>query len=186
MPLERLTPPAALPVSLTRAREYLRVDDTLDDALVSDLVAAAARRIEHMTGLALITGQWRLWGDCLPQDGIIRIPLAPVQSIDEVAVRTGTGWQVVAAADWQLDAASRPPRLRMVNPWPQPDGGLNAVRITLTAGFGADETAVPEDIRLAVLILAAHAYEFREGNVAERGLPPEVRSLLSGWRALVL
>ena len=186
MSLERLTPPAALPVSLTRAREFLRVDDTLDDALLSDLVAAAARRIEQMTGLALITGQWRLWADCLPQDGLFRIPLAPVQSIDEVAVRTSSGWQVLDATLWQADTTSRPPRLRMVNPWPRPDGGLGAVRITFTAGFGADDTAVPEELQLAVLTLAAHHYEFREGNIAARGMPPEVHSLLSGWRTLVL
>lgn len=186
MPLERLTTPAVLPVSLTRARQHLRVDDTLDDALIADMLAAASRRLEQEAGIACITSQWRLWADCLPADGVLRLPLAPVAGIDEVAVRARDGWKTVPGSDWQADLVSRPPRLRMVNDWPAPDGGLNAVRVTFTAGFGADEAAVPEELRMAVLILAAHYYEFREGGAAPAGLPPEVRHLIAPWRPLAL
>ncbi len=179
MPLERLTPPAAPPVALARARQFLRVDDSSDDALIAAMIAAAARHLEQVAGLALITSQWRLWADCPPPPGAsLRIPLAPISSIDEVAVRDASGWQVVPAADWQADLASRPARLRAANPWPRPDGGLNTVRITFTAGFGADESAVPEELQQAILILAAHFYEFREGGALPAGLPPQVRALI--------
>ena len=186
MPLERLTPPAAPPVPLARARQYLRVDDAADDALIADLITAAARHVEQTAGIALITNQWRLWADCTPPNGLFRLPLHPVASIDEVAIRTETGWQTVSAADWQADLASRPPRLKATVNWPRPDGGLNAVRITFTAGFGADDTAVPEELQQAVLLIAAHLYEFREGNAAPAALPPEAASLLAPWRLITL
>ena len=186
MPLENISPSAALPVSLARAKEHLRADDAADDALITDMLKAATHRLERAAGLSLITSQWRLWADALPADCILRIPLHPVQSIDEVAVRTESGWRVVAADKWQADFASRPARLRASADWPAPDGGLNAIRVTFTAGFGNDESAVPTDLKMAVLVLAAHHYEFREGGAAPSGLPPEVRALIAPWRPLAL
>ncbi len=186
MPIENISPPGGLAVSLARAKEHLRADDAADDALITDMIVAATRRIERATGLALITSQWQLLSDALPADCTFRIPLAPVTGIDEVAVRTASGWQVVPATHWQADLASRPARLRATKEWPAPDGGLNALRITFTAGFGADDTAVPEELKMAVLILAAHTYEFREGGVAKTGLPPEVRALIEPWRNITL
>jgi len=186
MPLEIVSPPAGPAVSLARAKEHLRADDAADDALIADMIAAATRRVERETGLALITSQWRLLADNLPADCTLRIPLFPVRSIDEVAVRTDGGWQVVPATDWQADLASRPARLRATAPWPAPDGELNAVRITFTAGFGATPDDVPEELRMAVLILAAHFYERREGGEIGQGMPPEARDLLRPWRLLNL
>ena len=186
MPLQIVSPPGGLAVSLARAKEHLRADDAADDALITDMLKAASRRIERATGLALITSQWRLLADRLPADCTLRIPLAPVASIDEVAVRTEGGWQVVPADHWQAALASRPARLKATKKWPAPDGGLSAIRITFTAGFGADETAVPEELRMAVLILAAHYYEFREGGAAKTGLPQEVRALITPWRNIAL
>ncbi len=186
MPLQNVSPPGGLAVSLARAKEHLRADDAADDALITDMIAAATRRIERETGLALVTSQWRLLADAMPRDCTFRIPLAPVTSIDEVAVRTESGWQTVPASDWRADLAARPARLVASGEWPRPDGAPGAIRITFTAGFGATPEAVPEELRMAVLILAAHYYEFREGGAAPKGLPPEVISLLTPWRNISL
>ena len=186
MPLQNVSPPGGLAVSLARAREHLRADDTTDDALITDMIAAATRRIEKETGLALVTSQWRLLADAMPRDCTFRIPLAPVVSIDEVALRTESGWQTVPATDWQADLASRPARLVATAAWPRPDDVPNAIRITFTAGFGATPDAVPEELRMAVLVLTAHYYEFREGGAAPKGLPPEVSTLIAAWRNIAL
>ncbi len=186
MPLERLTAPAAPPVALARARQYLRIDDATDDTLVSDIVSAAAHHVEQYASLALITTQWRLWADCVPGNGLIRLPLHPIASIDEVAIRSDSGWQILPADGWEADLASRPPRLRIAQGHPRPDGGLNAVRITFTAGFGTDDASVPEELQMAVLLSAAHLYEFREGNAAATALPEEARALLAPWRLIAL
>ncbi len=186
MPLQIISPPGGPAVSLARAKEHLRADDAADDALITDMIAAATRRIERETGLALITSQWRLLADALPRDCTFRIPLAPVASIDEVAVRTESGWQTVPASDWRADLASRPTRLVASGEWPRPDGAPGAIRITFTSGFGATPDAVPEELRMAVLVLTAHYYEFREGGAAPKGLPPEVIALIAPWRNVAL
>ena len=186
MPLQNVLPPGGPAVSLARAKEHLRADDAADDALITDMIAAATRRIEKETGLALVTSQWRLLADTLPRDCTFRIPLAPVTSIDEVAVRTDAGWQAVPATDWQADLASRPARLVVTAAWPRPDGAPGAIRITFTAGFGTTPENVPEELRMAVLVLAAHYYEFREGGAAPKGLPPEVTALIAPWRNISL
>ena len=184
MPLQNVSPPGGLAVSLARAKEHLRADDAADDALISDMIAAATRRIEQETGLALITSQWRLLADAMPRDCTFRIPLAPVTGIDEVAVRTESGWQAVPDTDWQADLASRLAHLVATAQWPRPDGAPGAIRITFTAGFGATPDAVPEELRMAVLVLTAHYYEFREGGAAPKGLPPEVVALIGPWRTI--
>lgn len=50
--------------------------------------------------------------------------------------------------------------------WPptQP-GAPNAVQVTYTAGYGNTAAAVPGDLQLAIMLLAAHWYENREASV---------------------
>ena len=59
MTLILVTPPAAEPVSLIEAREFLRIDDDRDTALIETLIAAARVALETRTGRVFVTQAWR-------------------------------------------------------------------------------------------------------------------------------
>lgn len=72
MTLTRIAGPAVEPITLSEAKAHLRVTDTVEDALISNLIKAAREEVEQATGLALITQEWRLYLDSWPPSGLVR------------------------------------------------------------------------------------------------------------------
>ena len=54
MPLQLVTPPAGVPISLAEAKLHLRVDGGDDDPLICSLISAARQAAETITGRQLI------------------------------------------------------------------------------------------------------------------------------------
>ena len=187
MPSILVTPPAVEPVSLAEAKAHLRITHGDEDAIISTLIIAARRHAEAHTGLALVSQQWRHYRDDWPDDGTVALPLAPLLSIDEVAVYGDDDVKaVVDPAHYYADAASRPPRLllRGSRVWARPGRIGNGVAILLTVGFGA-AAAVPAELRQAVLQLVAHWYEHR-GHANPPPAPLTAATLLAPFRGLHL
>src|SRR5580698_760383 len=57
-PLRRVLDPIVEPVSLSDMKNYLRVDVTDDDLLISTLISASRERAEDLTGRCLVAQQW--------------------------------------------------------------------------------------------------------------------------------
>jgi uncharacterized phiE125 gp8 family phage protein len=55
-----LAAPAAEPVGLAEAKDYLRISGDGEDGLVGHLIAAARSRIEEAAGVAMITRSLRV------------------------------------------------------------------------------------------------------------------------------
>ena len=49
------TPPAVEPISLDEAKDHLRIDGDVEDALLGRLIKAARQRIEQTTSRAMIS-----------------------------------------------------------------------------------------------------------------------------------
>ena len=112
MSLTLLTPPAAEPVTLAEAKAHLKVDTTADDALISSLITGARARAEWHSGRAFVTQSWTLWLDAWPQNGLIEIPLPPLQSVTQVRLHApDDASSVLDPSAYQVDAASAPARL---------------------------------------------------------------------------
>lgn len=180
-----LTPPALQPVSLDEARAFLRLDQTHEDELLTTLITAARLMIEAASGRMLIEQGWRIVLDAWPRDGVIRLPLSPVASIEGARVYDGNGVaQTVAAGALHLDATAEPPLIRLAAPVPQVGRRLAAIEIDVVAGYGAEPEDVPALLRHAVLQLAARWFEQR-GDIAGRdasALPPEILALVAPFR----
>ncbi|HEY0282981.1 MAG TPA: head-tail connector protein, partial [Rhizomicrobium sp.] len=86
MSLTLVTPPAAEPVTLAEAKAHLKVDTSADDALITSLIVAARARAEWHSGCAFVTQSWTLWLDAWPRNGLVEIPLPPLQSVTQVRV----------------------------------------------------------------------------------------------------
>ncbi|SDT98968.1 head-tail connector protein [Stappia sp. ES.058] len=183
------TPPAQEPVTLEEARAHLRVSGTEEDPLISGLIAAARQHLERATRRALITQGWRLYLDAWPPGRIIRLPVAPVFSVDGITVYDGEGLPVVlTAADFRLDGHAEPPRLRVAAAAPAAMSGFNGIEVEFTAGYGADGDAVPPALRQAILVLVAHWFDNRAAgfDLATAAVPVGWSALLEPYRMLRL
>ncbi len=158
--------PAALPVTTDEAKAQLSIAHSDQDAFISRLVAAATAHLDGYAGVlgrALITQTWRQdfhsFADCL------RLPLEPVQSVSSVTYYDSDNvLQTLATSFYNLHTDAIGPRI-VLKPdqfWPSTYKRDDAVSVTFMAGYGADETAVPEGIRHAILMLVAHWYRNRE------------------------
>lgn len=179
MSLQMNTPPATEPVTLARAKTWLKVETDDEDALITALIGSARARAEWHTGRAFVTQGWTLWldrpGDC------IALPLPPLVSVASVTLYDADDAAHVLATDqYRVDV----PGARVIFPGVHP--GLrarNAAAIAFTAGYG-DAADVPAPIGSAILLLMAQLYEHRGDHAAP--MSDQALALLAPYRAIKL
>jgi uncharacterized phiE125 gp8 family phage protein len=190
MPSILLTPPAVEPLSLDEAKAWLRVATSDDDALIGALIAGARGHVEAATQRALITQTWRLGRDAWPVDGRIAVLPAPLQTLVAARVYDLDGnAQAIDEQAFVADTISAPAVLSFP-PWalPQPGRPHAGIELDVRVGYGDTAADVPEELRLALLLLLTHWYENR-GVVAAAAiaqLPANVSALIAPFRVLRL
>ena len=192
MPLILTAGPLVEPISLAEAKAHCRIDTDAEDLLVASLILAARMHIERSLDVALIEQSWSLYLDAWPDRHWLRLPLAPVISLDAVRLYSPTDTNITLDASlFLLDRAGSKPRLfrRDGLAWPMPGRNANGIEIAFTAGYGATADDIPMPIRLAIKMLVAHWYEAREpvlpGQDAD-ALPLTVASLITPYREVRL
>lgn len=183
--------PAEEPVSLEEAKAYLKVDGSDEDILISSLIITSRLHLEAALGLALITQTFRLVLDRWPRTGAIRVPVRPVQAIEEIRLRDGNGGVVVVdPADYDVDVSSAPARIAwMSGAPPQPAKRMNGLEVDLVAGYGPNAGDVPAPIRQGLKMLVAHWYENRdpvEIGSPKTAIPAAVSCLVKPYRLVRL
>ncbi len=192
MPLILTAAPAVEPVSLAEAKAHLRVDETVEDALINSLILAARLHVERALDAALIEQGWSLYLDAWPEDGAVSLPLGPVMAVNAVRIYSAADAALTLSADlYFVDTAS--PRARIVprgaGAWPLPGRAANGIEIAFTAGFGASAANVPQILRQAILLLVAHWYEEREPialGQSALAIPHMVSELIAPYRKVRL
>jgi uncharacterized phiE125 gp8 family phage protein len=156
-----ITPPVAEPVTLADLKAHLRLDGDDEDGYLTGLIAVARDHLERTTGLALLTQTWRLYRDAWPEGGILTLDRGPVRALDAIRTYDELGEEeVVPLATAMLDAASLPARLYL-KVLPAPGQALNGIEVDFTSGFGDAGTDVPDGLKRAIILHAAHMFEFR-------------------------
>jgi uncharacterized phiE125 gp8 family phage protein len=181
-----LAGPAQEPVSLDEMRSYLRLESGEEDALVLSLIKAARHGVEQGSKRALMAQKWRLRLQRFPREGQVRLPLSPILSLDAARSFDATGAAVLLdLALFHLDES----RLS-IDPSALPaDGFAAGFEADVTAGFGTQASDVPDDLRQAVRMLAAHFYAHRADALHEDRVahfPAEIAALVAPWRRLRL
>lgn len=188
---ETTVPASALPIA--QFKDHLRLgsgftDDGVQDGLLEGFLRSALAAIEARTGKALIerTFSWSVtrWRDGQEQG----LPITPISAIvDVVSVDRADIETPVDRATYQLRPdMQRPTLVALTGSLPSiPSGG--SVRVTMLAGFGPDWPDIPADIAQAVLLLAAHYYEYRHEVQYDGGcMPFGVSALIERYRTLRL
>lgn len=189
MALKLVTAPNEEPVSLAEIKEFLRIDGSDEDSLLSSFIKAATRRAEKFTGRVFITQTWDLWLDEFPykkmymgtgayHDGVIEAPISisleakrfieigkpPLQSVTYLKTFNESDSEETFSSDnYFVDSESEPGRvsLRQSSQWPSRIlRSVNGIQIRFVAGYGS-ASAVPEDIKTAIKMIALFLYENR-------------------------
>ena len=185
MSLILTSPPIVEPVSLVEAKAHLRVPHADDDAYITTLMSAARRLIEQRSGLRLINQGWSLLLDCWPGRPDVSLGLFPVSAIaDVITYSDADAAAIYDPAHYFLDAASKPARLVLRSGRLPPRGSrpVNGIEIRFTAGFGSAGSAVPQDLRQALLVIIAHWFQNR-GDAEAHVLPLPALEIIDTYRA---
>ena len=150
--------PASEPITLTDAKNYLRIDHDADDDLIASLISSVRQEAEEYTARSFIShGRRLIYEECAPEE--IILPMGPVLAITSVSTYNivGDTTTVIDGADYYL--APGFDRLCF-------GGALYADRITVdyTAGYGANASDVPHTLKLGLKIALAARYYDREGK----------------------
>ena len=185
-----VTAPAVEPISLSEAKEHLRVDGSDEDTLISGLISAAVSHVDAdgVLGRAMISQTWAYWTRSSP--GVVTLPMSPFQSLTSVEYYDAdNALQSATASDFETRLAGDRVTLRPKSGkvWPPAYTREDAIKITYVAGFGAAATDVPQSIRQALLLLIGHWYESRTAvsEISMKEVPLAVGSLIGcervGW-----
>lgn len=186
---ETNVPLAALPVEEFKA--HLRLGSgfagaSLQEAVLESFLRAAVAAIEARTGKALILREftYRLerWRNPAAQE----LPVAPAVAVSAVTITDAAGVEeLVDPGDYRLLRDAQAPQLRPTGSCLPvvPVGG--AVSVVFTAGMAPDWSGLPADLGQAVMLLAAHYYEYRDETALGQGcMPFGVTSLIERYRRL--
>lgn len=155
--------PATEPVTLSEAKAQLRVDGTDEDNYILSLISTARHKVEQETGRMLITQTVKAYCDKWPTNGVLKLPVYPAASVTSVEYIDEDGAsQTWASSNYTTDLVGMSPRIV-----PKPDVDLpdlgdypNAVTVTYVAGLSA--SAIPADLKHAILVRLTMLYERRE------------------------
>ncbi len=183
------TAPTVEPVTVTEAKQHLRIDDSFyeyETDLIAALIQTARELAEQHTRRAFITQTWTINLDGWPAGDEVVLPFSELISVTSVkhydnddtestftdySVDTGDGGRIV------LDSGST---------WPTEElRPRSPIAIIFVAGYGAAASAVPKSIKQAILMMVGHLYENRERVIIGTGvneIPFAVDDLLRSYR----
>ena len=193
------------PLTYSEIRDYLRLDEGVDETLLITLLKMATQHIENYTGRALINRtitlfidgidevDYPLWeGTKVGPDMSIRkryieLPTTPVSSVSAITSFGDDDTETTfASTKYFVDSTREPARvyLRDGEAWPTGMRVANGLKIVYVAGYGTAKTDVPEAIRLAILQMIAFNYEHRGDYEGTLKQPSILQSLLQPYRKL--
>lgn len=182
MNLTITVPPDEEPVTVDEAKEWARITDSAEDALVERLIVRAREVVEGFTQRALLTQTVVQRWDCWPRRiEMLRAPVASVTSLQYID--TTGAMQTVGTSNYYTDLVSEPARLVAVPSYSWPmlqDGRPNAVILTYVAG-ATDADDVPQGLKVAIMQLVRYWLD-EEGAQRQAAMPEHVRDAIWPYR----
>jgi len=188
---ETAVPLAALP--LVEFKAHLRLgtgfsDGDIQDPVLESFLRAALAAIEGRTGKVLLERDfsWVLnrWRE--PQGQAL--PVAPVNEILSLTLRDRNDEaEIVLPAHYRLERDAHRPVLHPAGTFLPSIATGGVAEVVFRAGFGGGWNDLPPDLAQAVLMLAAHYYEYRQEMALSGGcMPFGVSSLIERYRTVRL
>lgn len=164
------------PVTVSEAKNHLRIDVSDDDVYLETLITVARHQAENYTLRALIPSTWDLVLDEFPDSTVaIELPRPPLStvstslSITYVEDTTAGNTTTVASTGYTIDTDTVPGRVypSYDNEWPDDvRDQLRAVRVRFASGYAS--TSIPKPVKQWILMRVGMLYENREASVDSR------------------
>lgn len=123
-------------VSLTEAKNYLKVDVSTDDTLISSIIKASQSHVEGLINNYLVATKIREYFDGFPHE--INLSTAPLREIIQIQYKDGDGnTQTLSASNYEIDIASPCGRITPSYgaSFPTTRGVINDVWVDYWVGF---------------------------------------------------
>lgn len=199
MTIQVVAAPDYLPVTLTEAKEWARVEDSDSDAVLTMLLKAMTAYAENYTGRAFMPRTLRLYmagwpwlktGDYegpgieLPQPPLLAV--TSVTYLDEDGERQTLATDQYTVHDWREPAAIVP--AYQVS-WPAYRPALDAIQVNFRAGYpeagspsgeAAQQLGQPSALKVWISARIATLFEMREQVVEGRQVQALPRAYVDG------
>lgn len=190
MMMVELTTAASAVLPVNELADHLRLargftDDGSQDAQLEGCLRSAASAIEARIGKALFERRFALSLTHWAAAERHTLPVAPVKSIESVKLISRAGVEMIVEPErYVLIRSTHGPAIEAAaGHLPTPSRG-GTIELEFTAGFSADWTGIPADLKQAVIILASEFWG-QDFNT-EQGMPVAVAVLLEPHRQLRL
>ena len=158
--VSEITAPSVEPVALSEAKAFLRIDNSDQDTLVSELIKTARQRVENDTGQSLVNTTWDVWFATFPTERSITVPRLPLVSVTHVkSYDDDDAESTFASSKYLVDTVQGRVALNDSEDWPDDLRQFNAGVMQFVAGHGTAGSDVPSPLRLAVYQLLTHWFE---------------------------
>lgn len=179
--------PTPLPASaLAELKEWLGINSTREDALLTNLLGSALELCESYTGLrpieALCEEIWPVRAE-FGGNGWQTLSTRPVGSISSIEAVSATGDRSFLPSDaYAVDLdADQTGRFRILDA-----GGAARAAVRFTAGLATRWDNLPAALRQGVIRMAAHHHRSRDEGSAAVSPPAAVAALWHPWRRMRL
>ena len=170
--LQQETAPASEPLTLTEAKNYLKVSGSDDDTLITNLITTVRQAAEKFMKISLISQSWKISYDQYAPS-VIRLPMGRAQSITSVtAVARDASTTAINSSTYYLSAGNQ-------NLVFEATVVSHRVDIIYVAGYGASASDVPYAIRQGMLAHVAAIYDGRAGGSA---IPAQAKALYAPYQ----
>lgn len=185
MAFDIVTAAASEPITLTEAKNFLRVDHNDDDTLISALITASRQMCEEYTRRILVTTTIDEYFDKFPMNrwenlsNLIYLSRGPVASITSVKYVDEIGSEVTITSDqYIIDTISEPARIQSTAGWFAAAGVVNQVIVRYVVG--TDVSSIPKPLIQGMMLVISDLYDQRNDRV--KALPTASEYLWNPYR----
>lgn len=171
----KITDSAIEPVGIDEILNHLKITDdnisTEELAMLEIYVLTARRWCESYRGEAFTTQVFEASLDDWPCEDEIELPIGPLQSVTSVKYYDIDDTEnIFASTEYHVDTYCEHGeiKLRYGHNWPSIVlRTSNAILIRFVSGYGDSGEKVPENYRLAIMMLAGHLWSHREDSIED-------------------
>jgi uncharacterized phiE125 gp8 family phage protein len=179
-----ITPPAGLAITLADVKAYLNISSSTKDAMITSILKGAIEQAQEYAWCQFVNATWEKQFVGWPMFGNNELILGRgyVSSITSITYNDEAGTtQTWNAANYALDNYSTPNAVKLIgDEWPTLNSKNPWIRVRFVAGFGADDTAVPDDIKDALRLMVVQNHDVRGDE--RPAMPKASEKILNRYR----